>query len=209
MPHFRALTLFFAAISIQAATISGTFWSVPSATANNVPTLGNVPGAGATLWGTFDASALAFSSTGGYSLGGFLNSRGAASNIVYVNGATPTTDLTNVLFEFKGTASFSNGQTFNVLHDDGVNLYVNDQLVLGAPNITGPITTPYTYTGPTGIFNFDFIYANGPATQAEFQTTLAQNLVDSSAPEPSTVLLFATGLTGFWLIRRRMFSSKA
>jgi hypothetical protein len=175
------------------------FWSVPSATANNVPTIGNAPGSGATLWGTLDASSIAFSSTGGYSPGGFLNSLGAASNIIYQNGATAATSLTNILFEFKGTASFTNGQSFNVLHDDGVNLYVNNQLVLGAPNITGPITTPYTYTGPTG--NFDFIYANGPASQAEFRTNLSQTLVDSGVLEPSALLLLAVGLAGILAVR--------
>jgi hypothetical protein len=200
MIHFRVIVLLFAVAAVQAATISGTFWSVPSTTADNIPTLGNVPGAGATLWGTFNATAISFSADGGYSLGGFLRS-GAATNTTYLNGATGATSLTNVLFEFTGAASFTNGQSFSVLHDDGVNLYVNNQLVLGVPGITPPVTTNYIYNGPTGNYNFDFIYANGPATQAAFSTTLSELLVNP-APEPFPLLLLPVGLAGLWLARR-------
>ena len=43
------------------STINGIMWSVPSTTADNVPTLGNTPGPGATEWGTFTASEIMFS----------------------------------------------------------------------------------------------------------------------------------------------------
>lgn len=187
----------------KADPISGTAWSVPASTADNVPTLGNTPGSGATEWATFSASAIHFSGDSNYSLGGFLNSFGAASDIVYLNGATAASSLTNVLFEFTGTALFTNGQTFNVEHDDGVNLYVDGTSVLSAPNTTSPITTPFTYTGPTGNFNFDFIYANGPATQADFTTNLVDSQSLAPVPEPSTIALLLTGSTALWSIRRK------
>jgi hypothetical protein len=210
----RISTLTLAAVLLLPAAIygdgiQGAMWSVPAATADNVPTLGNVPGAGATELGTFTASQVKFSGDSNYSLGGFLNSFSSASDIVYMNGATATSSLTNVLFEFMGSASFTNGQMFNVLHDDGVNLYVNGILVLGQPNTTAPITTPFTYTGPTGTFDFDFIYANGPPTQADFQTTLVTSgsitSNPSSTPEPSAGLLLCAGfilLTPI-MVRRR------
>ena len=156
------------------STINGIMWSVPTTTADNVPTLGNTPGSGATEWGTFTASQIMFSgdAPGAFNLGGFLNSFGAASNIAYMNGATASTDLSNVLFEFTGTALFTAGQTFTVEHDDGTNMYVGGSLVLGDPGLTAPVVTPFTYSGPTGNQSFDFIYANGPPTQADFQTTL-------------------------------------
>jgi len=187
----------------NAATINGILWSVPASTADNVPTLGNTPAPGATEWGTFNASAIQFSgdAAGNYNLGGFLNSFGAASNIVYMNAATATTDLTNVLFEFTGTALFTNGQTFSVIHDDGVNMYVNGSLVLGAPGATSSTTQPYTYKGPTGNESFDFIYANGPANQADFQTTLASTLT-SGTPEPSALMLLPVGFVALWFVRR-------
>ena len=192
------------AVPAYGLPISGIMWSVPASTADNVPTLGNVPGPGAVEWGTFNASSIMFSGDHNYSLGGFLNSFGAASNISYMNGASAGSSLTDVLFDFKGSAVFTNGMTFNVFHDDGVNLYVNGVLVLGAPNVTSPITTPYTYTGPSGTYNFDFIYANGPATMADFQTTLVTPSTLTTTPEPSTYLLLGTGLVACFLFRRHL-----
>jgi hypothetical protein len=189
-----------------ASSIQGVMWSVPASTADNVPTLGHVPGAGATELGTFTASEINFSGDSDYSLGGFLNSFGAASNIVFMNGATANSSLTDVLFEFTGSASFTNGQTFNVLHDDGVNLYVNGNLALGQPSATSPITTPFTYMGASGVFDFDFIYANGPPTHADFQTTLVTSgTITSTTPEPSSLLLWGVGLLALAVvtIRRR------
>lgn len=189
------------------AQISGTAWSVPASTANNVPTAGNVPGSGATEWATFDANSIDFSADNSYSLGGFLNyAPGVASNITYMNGASASSNLTDVLFELTGAATFTNGQTFNVYHDDGVQLYVDGVNYLSAPNTTSPITTPYTYTGPTGTFDFDFIYANGPATQAEFQTNLVTSTTvvgTTPTPEPSAFLLLGTGAAGLFGLRRK------
>ncbi|HEX3877283.1 MAG TPA: PEP-CTERM sorting domain-containing protein [Bryobacteraceae bacterium] len=202
-----ALTGLLSLPAAYASSIQGVMWSVPASTADNVPTLGHVPGTGATELGTFTASEIKFSGDSNYSLGGFLNSFGAASNIVFMNGATANSSLTDVLFEFTGSASFTNGQTFNVLHDDGVNLYVSSNLVLGQPNTTSPITTPFTYTGSSGVFDFDFIYANGPPTQADFQTTLVTSgtITSSNAPEPSSLLLWGVGLLALAVvtIRRR------
>ncbi|WP_419804198.1 PEP-CTERM sorting domain-containing protein [Terriglobus sp.] len=193
------------AINAHADGIQAIAYNVPGSTAYNVPTLGNTPGQGATVEATFTASAINFSGDSNYSLGGFLNSFGAASNITYMNGYSATSSLTNTLFEFTGTAYFVNGQTFNVYHDDGVNLYVDGVNVLSQPNTTSPITTPYTYNGATGNHSFDFIYANGPPTQADFQTNLVTATTVAATPEPSSFALLGTGVLGALGILRRRF----
>jgi hypothetical protein len=192
-------------VSARADFINGTVWSVPASTASNAPTVGSVPGAGATEWGTFTANGINFSATtSNYTLGGFLSS-GSADNITFMNGATGASSMLNTLFEFTGTASFTNGQVFNVAHDDGLNMYVNGGLVLAEPGATSPITSTFTYTGPTGNFSFDFVYVECCGAPAVFQTTLVPNV---AIPEPGNISLLGIGLFLIGASAKRLRLSK-
>lgn len=202
-----ALSLFSFASLLHADYINGTVWSVPASTAGSTPVAGSAPGAGATELATFSANGIDFSGDGpgAYNIGGFLASNGVASNITYMNGATAASDLNNTLWEFTGSATFTNGETFNVVHDDGVNMYVNGTAVLLDPGPTAPVTSTFTYTGATGTFNFDFIYTECCGGTADFSTTIVPNA--PSAPEPPSGLLYAAAglaLSGLrWLGRRK------
>lgn len=199
-------------IVMRADFINGTVWSVPASTAGSAPTTGNTPGSGATELATFNANGIDFSgdAPGAYNLGGFLNSGGTASNISYVNGASATTDLNNTEWEFTGSTFFSTGQTFNVVHDDGVNMYVNGVAVLLASGPTAPVTSTFTYSGPSGTFDFDFIYVECCGGTADFQTTLVPNSPSSpGVPEPTSASLLAGGLCGAAILRLRRYFLKA
>jgi hypothetical protein len=204
-----AASLSFAVLA-RADFINGTAWSVPSSTAGDTPILGSTPGAGATEVATFTANGIDFSgdAPGAYNLGGFLNSGGTVSNISYLNGASASTDLNNTEWEFKGSAFFQNGQSFNVVHDDGVNMYVNGLAVLLDGGPTAPVTSTFTYTGATGTFDFDFIYVECCGGTADFQTTLVPSAPASSTPEPATALSVLGGLAFAALVglRRRFIA---
>jgi hypothetical protein len=126
-----------------------------------------------------------------------------------MNGASGSTSIIDVLFDFTGTAFFTTGQTFSVVHDDGLDLYVGGSLVEGLPDETPPITSTFTYTGPSGDEAFEFIYANGPPDQADFQITLVPGvttLAASEVPELSSIALLGSGILGMAGVVRRRFN---
>lgn len=196
--------------SASAATYSGVAFCNEGAVVGSAPTDAGLAAAEAlgTECATFSASAINFSGDafGNYNLNGFLTANGAGFGITYLNGFTGASDLNNTLWVFTGTASFTNGQMFNVLHDDGTNMYVNGGLVLSAPGPTAPVVSTFTYGGPTGNFPFEFIFAECCGGAADYQTTLVSPV--STVPEPGTLLLLSSGLFGMvGAIRRRRLAS--
>ena len=109
-------------------------------------------------------------------------------------------------------------QSFTFQHDDGMTFVVNGQTVVNAPGPTGPAVTTGTYTGGASTnAPFTLIYSECCRGQA----VLATNLVGpgtapptdgvgstvGTVPEPTSLLLFATGaaaiLSGRLLKRAR------
>jgi hypothetical protein len=211
----RALALapFLAGILTVAgnAQITGTEWNNWS---TPVPVLGSQPAPSAANL-TFNATAIDFCvgdshcvppGSGTYTLAGFLASNGGASG---VTGATYTgtpsdgsATLDNTLWEFSGTAFFTNGEVFSVGHDDGTQMYVNGVNVLSQPGPTSFALSSFTYTGPTGLESFNFLYGETNGAPAVYETNLQSG---GNTPEPSTFALLGTGLlAAAGAIRRRI-----
>jgi hypothetical protein len=97
-----------------------------------------------------------------YTVGGFLNSN--ASNIagssasIHVNSGALTDSLDNTLFVFTGSVTVTNGETFTAGHDDGLTLVIGGLTVISQPGPSAFSSTPGTYLGPSGTFNYTLVY---------------------------------------------------
>jgi hypothetical protein len=146
-------------------TISGRLWVVTDAIAHDASPA-NVPTTTPDV--TFDVNAPLNFVTTFSSVQQWLTS-GGAFNIVENTSGTLSKLIGDPgsLVEFTGFVTVSNGQTYSAIYDDGLTLSINGTNIISDPGANG--STTGTYTGPTGTFPFQLVYAECCSGAAKLQ----------------------------------------
>jgi len=107
------------------------------------------------------------------------------------------------IVKFDGSLSVTTGQTFTFEHDDGITLIINGLTVIGAPEPTPPETTTGTYTGPSGTFDFELVYADigGSAILKGDLAAVPGPVAGAGLPG---LMLAGGGLLGWWRRKRKL-----
>lgn len=206
-PFGAAALLLVAALSAQANVISGRLWHVPEAvTLNAIPA--NVPATAPDV--TFDVNSPMNFSGSGVSVGTWLGSSSAFNIAENTNGTLASlmdNGIVGTLLQFTGFVTVTNGQTFTVTHDDGLTLIIGGVDLGFSAGPTAPVTNTATYTGPSGTFAFQLVYAECCGGPAVLQIDLPFANTPNPAPEPGSLALAGAALSGLAVARRRKINT--
>lgn len=127
-------------------------------------------------------------------------------NTTFTSAPAPNQSALGTLLVLTGSTYFVNGQSYDLTHDDGVNLYIGtgtpDTLLIAQGGQTVADQTPFIFNGVTGEYNFQLLYVSNYQAPSELKST---TIGIAQTPEPSSFILLGSGLIGVaGLVRRRM-----
>ncbi|WP_300336184.1 PEP-CTERM sorting domain-containing protein [Accumulibacter sp.] len=204
----KAVLLMLALAGVSSAqavnVITGSLWHVPEAvTFNAIPA--NVPGTTPDV--KFDVNSPMNFSGNSVTVGTWLASSSAFNLVENTPGTLASLmddGIVGTMLRFTGFVTVTNGQSFTVTHDDGLTLIIGGVDLGFNAGPTAPTTSTETYTGPSGTFAFDLVYAECCGGPAVLQIDLPFSNVPNPTPEPASLALVGLALTGIaWRRRQR------
>jgi hypothetical protein len=161
---------------------------------------------------TIGASGIDFTSPpSAYTVQGFLNNPTFSNQ---VNGFNPAGTADNLELVITGTIFLNSGaNSFQVGHDDGVVLTMPGigsgtfGNIVDVPGPTSFVTTPFVVNNPGAAGNFAFTLDYSECCSAPADLLFAVNSapVGASTPEPTSFVLFGSGLlAAAGMVRRRI-----
>jgi hypothetical protein len=193
------------AAQADSISLNGSIWeNNPTGAANAIPA--NVPGTTPdvtfTTIVTFTPPGIPVInfSAGTYTIGAFLSSNGM-NTTVHTGASELGNTLNNTIFNFTGTVSLTQGQTYVWGADDGITLIINGVTVVSNPLSHGFSELQNTWLGGTGTFAFQMVYGEccNPPAQL-FIEGLALTSPPVATPLPAALPLFAGGLGALGLL---------
>jgi len=218
-------TLFLAALTapVYAGSITGEFWDVAGQTGNPItsgsPALDPTGGsylatvdsviASRSADATFQSSGIAYPGPFSFAdvtqtLNSFLGADASTLNPMSLGSVS----VLGTIFRFTGTVNLLAGNnTFNIFTDDGFRLSIGGAVVGMFDGVRAPSSSIINYNSTGGDESFELIYFEGQQFVAALTATVNGNVITPThapIPEPSTMLLFGSGLAGLaaWRYRR-------